>query len=395
MSQIEATRIFYRNAASTAETVINRGGARSSKSYSVAQLLTYKFLTEKKKKILVIRKTAPSLRLSILMDFKGIWSDWGVRNKITEEKQFLNYFINDNYLHFGGLDDPEKIKSSSWNYIMMEEATEFSPDDYLQLKLRLSAPTTDGKRNQIFLCFNPIDEFHWINEKIIKNETIDQEEIVSSYKDNPFLSETYTKSVEALKTQDYNYYRIYALGEWGKLENIIYKNWEIVSEDTDKGRTIYGIDFGFNAPASIVKFTLMENKEDAFCKELLYKSGLTNSELIALAEKVIPNKRLPVYADSAEPDRILEFKRAGFNIKPAKKNVNDGIDYIKRLRLHVHKDSANMLKEIRSYSWKTDRNGRVLDEPVKFLDHTLDAVRYAGYSHFGGAGVISPRVRYI
>ncbi|MDW7973526.1 MAG: phage terminase large subunit, partial [Thermodesulfovibrio sp.] len=161
MIQLKATKVFYRNLNSKAKVVLNRGGARSSKSYSILQVLIYKFLTEEKKKFLIMRKTFPSLRITTWYDFKKIISELGIEHKIKEEKKFFNYYYKDNFLHFGSLDDVEKIKSSSWNYIFLEEATEFDYEEYVTLKLRLSAPSVDGKRNQMFLAFNPIDENHW------------------------------------------------------------------------------------------------------------------------------------------------------------------------------------------------------------------------------------------
>ena len=49
--------------------------------------------------------------------------------------------------------------------------------------------------------------------------------------------------------------------------------------------------------------------------------------------------------------------------------------------LLITKSSVNLIKEIESYSWKTDLNGNILEEPVKFNDHALDALRYAVYSY--------------
>jgi len=38
------------------------------------------------------------------------------------------------------------------------------------------------------------------------------------------------------------------------------------------------------------------------------------------------------------------------------------------------------LKEIQTYSWRTDRQGNILEQPVKFNDHAMDAIRYAVYT---------------
>ena len=92
-------------------------------------------------------------------------------------------------------------------------------------------------------------------------------------------------------------------------------------------------------------------------------------------------EQCPIYADSAEPQRIEELNREGFWVIPANKSIKDGIDYVKRCRMRITNDSDDIIKEIRGYSYRMDRNGRVLEEPVKFNDHALDGVRYGLYTH--------------
>jgi len=94
------------------------------------------------------------------------------------------------------------------------------------------------------------------------------------------------------------------------------------------------------------------------------------------------SKSIPIYADSAEPNRIEEIASAGYNIYPADKSVKDGIDYVKRKKKHIHRESHNLIKELKFYKWKTDRNGNIEDEPVKFNDHGCDALRYGCYTDY-------------
>jgi phage terminase large subunit len=39
--------------------------------------------------------------------------------------------------------------------------------------------------------------------------------------------------------------------------------------------------------------------------------------------------------------------------------------------------SVNLIKELRNYKWREDKNGRVLNEPVDAFNHAIDAARYA------------------
>jgi len=392
--KLQATRVFYENLNCKKKIVINRGGARSSKTYSLMQLFIQKFLTERKKRFLIIRKTLPALKVSVWETFKMVLDDFGMNtSSFKQEKVMMNFYYMDNLLHFGGLDDPEKIKSTEWNYEWLEEATDFTLQDYEILKLRLSAFSSDRKRNQMFLSFNPIDEEHWIKTDIMDNvNEEDKAEIVSTYKDNPFLSDDYIKQIKALENQNRNFYRIYTCGEWGRLEDLIYSNYNEVEADPDEGdyqEIIYGVDFGYNNPSTLLKIWVGEDK--VWEKGLLYRSGLTNQELIKEFDKLIPLdlRNCPIYADSAEPDRIDEINRAGYLCIPFKKgqkSVINGINFIKMLKIRiVNSGDDKLLKEKRSYSWKTGKNGKPTDEPVKFGDHYMDAERGALYTHLDGS----------
>ncbi|MCI4625047.1 MAG: PBSX family phage terminase large subunit [Candidatus Magnetoovum sp. WYHC-5] len=373
------TTIEVKTEQAVSQIVINRGGAGSGKSYAIANLLLFKFCTEKNKKILVCRKYLPSLRISILPLFLDIIETvygWG---GIEYEKVFLNLKYKDNLIHFGSVDDAEKYKSTEWNYIFFEEATEFTYKDFQTVRLRLRAKT-DSERNQIYMALNPVDEFHWIKEKLIDSGAEDITEIHSTYRDNLFLNDDYKNTLENLANQDLNYYRIYALGQWGRLDHTIYSNWA-VGDMPAKGEVFYGLDFGFNAPTAMVKIILYDGV--LYEEEVLYKTGLTNRDLIDKLKTIIKLKNAPIYADEAEPARIEEIYRAGFNIHPSEKSVKDGIDFVKRYRVVIAKNSSNLVKEKRSYSYKTDKNGKVIDEPVKYMDHLMDAERYAVYTHLG------------
>jgi phage terminase large subunit len=203
--------------------------------------------------------------------------------------------------------------------------------------------------------------------------------IKSTYLDNPFLDATIVKEIERLKALDPNYWRIYGLGERGISEMKIYSHWQycdVFPESPDE--IIYGLDFGYNNATALVKVAIKD--QVIYTRELLYKSFLTNAQLIEeLKTKNIANGY--IYADCAEPQRIEEIRKAGFNIKPADKEVGKGIDAVKSHPWFITKESVNTLKEVKSYSWK-EKDGKALDEPVKVNDHAMDAIRYAVHTHF-------------
>ena len=353
------------------EILVSYGGAGSGKSYSTAQHVILRALEENNKRILITRKTLPALRVSCLQLMKDLLSEYEIPYELNKSE--LEMKIGSNQILFKSLDNPEKIKSSEFNYIWAEEATELTHQDYLQLRLRLRRK--NELKNQLIMTLNPIDQFHWIRTQVLDAPGEEIASFQSNYKMNPFLSKEYIEQLEGLAEIDENYYRIYALGEWGVLQNLIYSNWDVVNKmPEDYDEVIYGLDFGYVNPTVLLEIRIKEN--EIWAKEIIYQSHLTNAELIDLLKEKI-DRNVSIYADSAEPQRIEEIYQAGFNVYPSEKNVQFGINRVKQYKLHILEDSVNLIKEIRSYKWKEDKEGRILEEPVKFNDHAMDAMRYA------------------
>lgn len=378
--KIPVGKLFGRTLKAKATTVVNVGGARSGKSYAAAQILIMKALNEDGANIAVTRKTMPALKMTAYRLILELLQKYGLYKASSLNKTDNYYTLNKSRIQFFSLDDAEKIKSSEFNYIWMEEANEFTYNDYLVLLTRLSAPAAEGAKNKIFLTLNPTDANCWIAKNLLARE--DVAVINSNYKDNKFLSGEYIDTLLSLKNHDSNAYNIFALGQWGSNEKTVYPNWQPADAPPDGcDEIIWGLDFGFNNPSALVKVYI---KDRGCCaQEILYKTGLTNAELIENLKNIIaPTERAqPIYADAAEPDRIAEILAAGFNIHPALKAVNAGIMAVKASGLSITKCSANLIKEIQNYCWKTDNNGNTLEEPVKFNDHALDALRYAIYTY--------------
>lgn len=380
--EIETTEIYDKNKNAKKRCVINIGGARSSKSYSIAQLFVEKLLTETNKKFLVTRKTMPALRLTAYKLIIDLLEDYGIYLHCEHNKSNNTIKINGNFMLFVSIDDPEKIKSSEWNYIWMEEASEFTWKDYIILFTRLSGKTMKKEPNRMYISINPDDELGWINQKLILGKSKDVLTIYSSYKDNPFLSKEYIKILEGLEAEDPNYWRIYGLGKWGVLKNIIYSPYE-VSEVYPEifDEVIYGLDFGFNNPSALIEIGIKDI--EFWLTEKIYTQHLTNQQLIKELKKQIPkeHRRRVIYADSAEPARIEAIFQEGFNIQASDKSVKDGIDFCRDKKFYTKAANVNINKERRSYKYKEDKNGNILDNPVDFCNHAMDAKRYAIYTH--------------
>jgi len=369
------------------------GGAGAGKSYTVAQWLVYKALRWPMH-ALITRKHNPSLMLTTLPLVLKILDDWNVPYELKKAEQKI--LIERSLLVFRGLDDPEKIKSAEYNFIWMEEATEFTKNDFMQLKLRLRRANNGRYRNQMVLTFNPISMYHWIYEKFfVQQDDEDMAILRVTYKDNlRWLPKDYVNELERLAEEDEYFYKVYALGQFAAKQGLIYDNWEII-DDREADRVLmsadevfYGLDFGFNNPTALLK--IVERDNEFYVVDELYQRGLTNADLInKLRDFVKPDG--VIYADSAEPARIEEIQREGYTVIPAEKKVKDGIDYVKRHKVRIAKRCENTIKEIRNYKWKETRDGRILDEPVKFMDHAMDALRYAVYTRAKQGGTVNLR----
>jgi len=376
------------------------GGRDSTKSWSVAlHLLVNKFFKEENKRILIVRKTRVAVKKScfqLIIDFLRKYDCYKYVNINNTELEITRKDSPGNSILFTGLDDVDKLKSiEQGNYIWVEEAIDILFREYLNLDI-LMRRETDGI-NQMFLSLNPMEALSWIKTEIVDKPDEDVAVHISTIDDNPFASDTDRKRLDRLKDVDLNLYKIFRLSQWGVLENIIYDKWKIFNkvkiDSETKVKTIdgkkvdditYGLDFGFSNPSVLTENNWIEN--DFITHELLYQSGITNTELIERTKKLIPEeyRHREIYADPSEPDRINEFYNAGFNIHKAAKDVTAGIDYCKTHLLGVTADSINGIKELQSYKRREDKNGNVMEEPVKFNDHFCDSMRYGTYSKVKG-----------
>ena len=368
-----------------------KGGGGSSKSYSASQyIIDYLCMQRSDLKIVVGRKYMPQLRITAMES---------IINRLEELKKVgWDYYYNStfNYITFRGnkiyflhLEDIAKIQSVDSNYVWLEEGTELDAKtfNHMYSRNRLKNKWT----NQMILTFNPIDVHSWIKTLIIDPKVIKHALNHSTYLDNPFLNPQAVQVYKDYEKLDPHFYKIYTLGEWGCLENLIYKNWDTVDKFPDVLKDeYYGLDFGFKNASACVRIGEV-GEDDVYFQEILYQPGLTTSQIIQKLKHITK----VIYPDSAEPDRIAEMEEAGMYVEPAykgKNSVTAGIDYLRGKRIHITKDSPNLIMEIEKYSHRELRNGVILDEPLKIDDHGMDAGRYGVYTRHRE---LKPSVTYI
>jgi len=367
---LKGTIVLQKNLNANTRIVVNQGGTRSSKTYSLAQLIILKALQEQGKVYTICRKTLPALKGTAYKDFFNILEEHNLYNPDKHNKSELTYKLNNNEIEFISVDMPQKIRGRKRHILWLNEANEFRFEDWVQLSLR----TTEN----IYLDFNPSDPYSWIYDRVMNRE--DCTFIKSTYLDNPFLPDETIKEIERLRDLDSNYWKIYGLGDMAQPTETIFRQFEICNNVPNESELIaIGMDFGYsNDPTAIVEvFKLNDN---LYINELVYSKGLTNQDIAQRLRELDITRQTEIIADSAEPKSIEELYRQGFNIKGAKKgadSINMGIDVLRRFKLHITKNSTNALNEFKYYKWLTDKNGHIVNKPAtNQQDHLIDAVRY-------------------
>jgi len=370
------------------------GGAGSGKTEFAARKLFVRGMREGRHRFLVLRKVRSRVRESVLAVFKTILDELGVPyefNKTDRTIIFRNPMGDLVEVLFDGLDDPEKIKSiKGITGIWLEEATEFTKQDFLQIDLRLREPGPGY--HQIILTFNPDEiEAPWLKEMFFDNINPDACVHNSTIEDNPIqeVREKYRARLAELKDQDETMYLIYGLGKWAVAKGKIY-NWDVVKELPARyDEVFYGGDFGYSVnPSACIRIWRFGNNE-FWLQEVVYQDGLTNPMLGEKMAEGNVGANDDVYFDSSEPKSIDELCGAGFNILPAEKgadSVRAGIIFLKSKKIHIVEGSENIIREAKKYKWRVDKSGNPLPEPVKFDDHAMDAVRYGIYTHMRSGG---------
>ena len=364
---IKATNIFQKNFNALQEHgvrfIINEGGSRSSKTYSLCQLLIVYALQNPQKVVSIIRKTFPALRATVMRDFLEILKDLDIYSAERHNKsEHIYTFDNGSIIEFFSVDDEQKIRGRKRDIAWCNEANELFYDDFTQLNMR-----TEFK---LIFDYNPSESSSWLYE-LPKDESI---LIKSTYRDNPFLPESIKKQIEDLKRTDEALYQIYALGEKAISKSNIYSNWNFLNHRPSKFvKYIYGLDFGYNHPTALVRVYWCDN--DIFIEKVIYESYLTTSNLIDKMNELKVEKHIEIMADYSRPEIIAEMNNAGFDVQNANKVVKKGIDNIKTFGVFCE-DSKEIRKEYDNYKWK--KVGDIItDEPVKLFDDAMDAIRYA------------------
>ena len=364
----KTTDVFLSNRNADTDIIINQGGTSSGKTYSILQNLFLHAIENDRCIITVAGQDIPNLKVGPIRDAHNIVENTeGLNNYILEynKSDRVFTFVNGSIIEFKSYDDAQDAKQGKRDYLFLNEANGVDKIIWDELYIRT--------KKKSYIDYNPNNEF-WVHTELIGKPNVTL--IISDHRHNTFLDQKIHDKIEAIN--DPELYKVYARGLTGKLEGVIFRDYNVVSGvPTDAKLIGYGLDFGFsNDPTALV--ALYSQSGELIIDELIYDRGLLNIRISDLMRELGVNGR--IIADSAEPKSIAELGAYGWQIEGAKKgpdSIRQSINTLKRYKLNVTQRSSNLKKELNGYKWKQNKDGKLDNEPVDFLNHAIDALRYA------------------
>lgn len=360
------------------------GGTSAGKTFGILPILIDKATRTSLLEISVVSESIPHLRKGAMKDFLKIMKATGRYNDKNWNRTLLTYyFSNGSYIEFFSADQEDKVRGPRRNILYINECNNINFETYHQLAIRTDV--------EIWLDYNPTHEF-WIHTEL--KDDPDVEELVLTYKDNEALADSIVREIEKARDKAFfdielenifqennikssywaNWWRVYGLGKVGSLEGVVFNNWSIIQNIPNDSKLVgFGLDFGYsNDLTAIVEVYEWNGKR--ILNEICYRTKMVNADIAS----VLPTNPI-TYADSAEPKSIEEIRRTGVLIKgvtKGKDSINFGIQVMQQQTYLVTSNSTNLIKELRNYTWDTDKTGNKINKPIDAFNHCIDAVRY-------------------
>lgn len=340
------------------------GGTSASKTISILLWLIQR-AQQNNEVISVVSETFPHLKRGAIRDFLNIMQEHNYyKDAAWNKTDYIYTFESGSKMEFFSADQPGKVRGPRRDILFINEANNITYEVYTQLEIRT--------KSIIWIDYNPVNEF-WVYSEIIPNQKHDF--LTLTYKDNEALDPQIVKAIES-RQGNKNWWLVYGLGQLGEVEARIYKGWQMVDDIPHEARIERrGLDFGYsNDPSAIVDIYYYNG--GYILDEITYQKGLTNKQL---ADIIMNLGQTLTIADSAEPKSIDEIKSYGISILPCVKgrdSVKQGIQYVQNQKISMTKRSTNLIKEYRNYLWETDKDGKIINEPIGIFNHCMDAIRY-------------------
>ena len=345
--------------------ILLQGGTRSGKTYATIYFLIDFCLLYTGMEIDLVRDTFTALKATAWKDFKDVLLSLDLYHDKYHNKTDHTYELKGNIISYYGADTPDKIHGRSRDILWINEAHQFPQETIDQL-----FPRT---RYRIIADYNPaLGLEHWLDPYIEKHPPL-----VTTYKDNPFLTQSQIEDIESRKSNQY-WWTIYGSGERANRQGAIFTNWA-QGEFDNSLPYVYGQDYGFSVdPTTLVKVAVDNNQKVVYLHEEYYGvDKLGTDDLFKLNSRLISKPTDVIVGDShGQQNRLVEdLRRKGLNIKPCTdycRGASEMIPSATNYKIIITPTSHNLRKELSNYIWNDKKAGI----PVDAFNHALDGFLY-------------------
>ena len=377
------------------------GSAGSGKTIFACTKVILYALKYENARIGVFRQTLPSLRETAWREIVELLEKYQIDYKENKSNGLVT-LSNGSTISFTPVDDEKKLRSLNLDFVYIEQCEEITEEAFIELDLRIRNEVSKKYGGQMLIVVQPSNKSHWLY-RLFYNEKVnddDYKKVHFSYLDNPFLPVEQRKVYEGLRETNYERYLTHTLGEWvSSSKQIFTTNWSVGFDRRYFNYYVGGVDYGYNNPACFLLCGVYD--DEFYVLGEVYKAEMTTSEFLEEIDHLLSRFELryedieSVYADSADPESIEVFCRHGLNTYGSVKNVKAKIDTARETKIHIKEDCVNLIRELPMYEWKKNKDGELLEEPVKKNDHSVDALCYAIYGVRGELSRDKPASSYV
>ena len=361
------------------------GSAGSGKTIFASTKVILYALEHPNARIGVFRQTLPSLRETAWREIRELLEKYHIDFDENKSNGLIT-LSNGSTISFTPVDDDKKLRSLNLDFVYIEQCEEITEEAFIELDLRIRNEVSKKYGGQMLVVVQPSNKSHWLYRLFYQEKANDDDykKIHFSYLDNPFLPEEQIKVYEGLKETNYERYLTHTKGEWvSSSKQIFTNNWDVGFDRRYFNYYVGGVDFGWNSPACFLLCGVYD--DEFYILGEVYKSEMTNQEFLGNISDLLASHELSfkdidsVYADAADPEAIDIFCREGLNTYPSVKDVLAKINTTRETKIHIDESCVNLIREMPMYEWKRNKDGEILDQPVKKNDHGVDALCYAVY----------------
>jgi len=333
----------------------------------------------------VFRQTLPSLRETAWREIIELLDKYKIEYKENKSNGLVT-LSNGSTISFTPVDDEKKLRSLNLDFVYIEQCEEITEEAFIELDLRIRNEVSKNNWGQMLIVVQPSNKSHWLYRLFYQEKANDEDykKIHFSYLENPFLPDEQAKVYEGLRETNYERYLTHTKGEWiSSSKQIFTNNWDVGFDRRFFDFYVGGVDFGWNNPACFLLIGFYDG--EAYVLEEVYRAEMKTQEFLGRIREVLNARELDfgnldaVYCDSADPEKIQQFFDAGLNAYPSVKDVKAKIDTTRETKIHIDPSCVNLIRELPQYEWRKNKDGELLDEPVKKNDHSVDALCYAVY----------------